>query len=166
MAQITFYDDGQKRFLLPQRPGDRPRTSETLPHVQLTQLSPPEITGKLIDECLALPNVGFQQSRVARPGTFALALREARAGACQDALIDDLEFCHIHPAPEGFLHLTMPDSHRERVIAQGWGELHLSARAAMIPRTLILLYAPRDDAEVTIAVALVKVSCRFAEGQT
>ena len=49
------------------RPGPRPETSRTLPHVQLDQWPPEAITREVIRRALALPGVSSRESRVANP---------------------------------------------------------------------------------------------------
>jgi phospholipase/carboxylesterase len=72
------------------------------------------------------------------------------------------EFAHIHPLPEGSMHLALPPHLVEDAIAKGWAEQHPVARMGMIPRTIVMLYGPRDGEELEIVWSLVQASHEFA----
>ncbi|MBZ5724261.1 MAG: DUF5519 family protein [Acidobacteriia bacterium] len=146
------------------RSGPPPRTSGVLPHIQLDQWPPPAIVARLIDRSLQFPHVRARQSRMASPETQALWVSDERALGPAEAFIDGLEFCHLHAAPEGSLHLTLPREVRPQVLKLGWAELHLLVRAGFLPESLVLVYAPRNDSELEIALRLVQISCQFAQG--
>ena len=52
----------------------------------------------------------------------------------------------------------------EAAVAAGWAEPHPVALRGLIPRTAVMLYAPRDDAELEVVVRLVRASHGFARG--
>ena len=148
----------------PQRRGSRPRTSGTLPHIQLDQSAPAEIIKQLLEQTLRLPHVRMQQSRMAAPETRAVTLSDEHAHGPAEAFIDDHEFCHLHPAPEGSVHLSLPESLRSRAFESGWAEPHPSVRGGFVPATLVMVYAPRDEQELEIVVGLVTAAYHFAQG--
>ena len=151
-------------FSPPARLGPRPRTPLALPHIQLDQWPPTEVAEKLIERCLSLADVRSKQSRMASPKSRALWLPDRCAGGPRDAFIDDHEFCHLHPLPEGSIHLTLPNPLRDQIVELGWAEQHPVARAGVMPNTLVLVYAPRDRTELAIAFHLIWSSCQFARG--
>ena len=102
---------------------------------------------------------------MASPETCALWLSEELAAGPPEAYIDGLEFCHLHAAPEGSLHLTLPDIFRHEMIRRGWAEPHPLARAGIVPNSLVMLYAPRNESELEVAIQSVEVSYRFAQGR-
>ena len=148
----------------PPRWGPRPRTCPALPHIQLDQWPPEEIAAELIELSLSLPDVRSKQSRMASPNSRALCLPDRCAGGPASAFIDDHEFCHIHPLPEGSIHLTLPNPLRDRMMQLGWVEQHPLVRFGVMPETLVMVYAPRDREELAISLNLVWNSCRFARG--
>ena len=156
---------GERDKLSP-RAGVRPRTRHGLPQVQFDQWPPPELILELVERSLKLPHVGDRQSRMAAQDTHALWLPDEYSLGPADAFIDDHEFCHIHPLPEGSIHLTLAEAFRKEVIRLGWGEPHPSAEAGFLPKTLILVYAPRDRTELEVAVKLIYASYRFAKGES
>ena len=87
--------------LLPARRGPRPKTLLALPHIQLDQWPPADVSGDLIERSLQLADVRSKQSRMASPKSRALCLPDRCASGPREAFIDDHEFCHLHPLPEG-----------------------------------------------------------------
>jgi hypothetical protein len=150
--------------LPPPRPGARPRMQRFLPHLQLTQLPPAETVHELIEQSLRIPHVRSKQSRMASPDSYALYLEDAFAVGPPEAFIDQHEFCHLHPLPEGGIHLTLPRILREEVMRLGWGERHPVAEVGILP-ALVTLYAPRDHEELGAVLNLIRQSCRFARGE-
>jgi hypothetical protein len=138
--------------------------NRALPHIQLDQLPPAEVMGELVERCLDIPCVRSKQSRMACPGSHALYLADACALGPQEAFIDGHEFCHVHPLPEGSIHLTLPKILREEVVRRGWGEPHPIASAGIL-MPLLTVYAPRDRQELDMVFGLVLQSCWFAQGK-
>jgi phospholipase/carboxylesterase len=130
----------------------------------LDQWPPEEIAAELIELSLSLPDVRSKQSRMASPKCHALWLPDRYASGPAGAFIDAHEFCHLHPLPEGSIHLTLPNPLRDRVVQLGWAEQHPLVRAGVMPETLVMVYAPRDREELAISLNLVWNSCRFARG--
>lgn len=151
-------------FEPPPREGPRPQTCSALPHVQLDQWPPASIAQELHRRCLALPRVRPQQSRMASPDCRALSLPDNLSTGPRAAFIVDHEFCHLHPLPDGSIHLTLPKDIRERAIERGWAEQHLISRAGIFPDTLVLVYAPRNSDELGIVLRMVWHSYQFARG--
>lgn len=114
--------------------------------------------------CLAFPNVRSQQSRMASPECHALSLPDEFCAGPPGAFIVDHEFCHLHPLPDGSIHLTLPDDVRERAIRRGWAEQHPVSRAGILPETLVMVYAPRNTTELDIVLRMVWYSYLFASG--
>jgi hypothetical protein len=101
---------------------------------------------------------------MAAPGSHALYLADACAAGPPEAFIDGHEFCHLHPLPEGSIHLTLPKILRDEVVRLGWGEPHPIAIAGILP-ALLTVYAPRDKQEMRAVFDLVGQSCLFAKGE-
>jgi hypothetical protein len=135
-----------------------------LPHLQVDQLPTEETVEELMDCCLGIPLVGSKQSRMASPGSHALYLSDQFAAGPPEAFIDGHEFCHLHPLPEGSIHLTLPAVLRDEVIRLRWGEPHPIAAAGILT-TLMTVYAPRDRQEMETVFGLVAQSCQFAQGK-
>jgi Family of unknown function (DUF5519) len=146
------------------RSGARPRTQSVVPHVQTDQWPPPGWIERLAEASLRLPHVGSRQSRMAAPDTKALFLLDGFANGPAEAFIDGHEFCHLHAAPEGSVHLTLPTPIRQQIVALGWAEEHPLARAGFLPQTLVMVYAPRDESELIVVSGIVQASYDVARG--
>jgi hypothetical protein len=148
---------------LPVRLGDRPRTTPTNPHTQLDQ-QPTDLAWveELARRVFALPGVTEQPSRISVPGARALVLAPEEAIGPPEAFLIDREFAHLHPAPDYSLHAMLPTETVTEAVAAGWAEPHPVALRGLIPPTAVMLYAPRDEAELDVIEALVRASHAFA----
>ncbi|WP_214412520.1 luciferase domain-containing protein [Sphaerisporangium fuscum] len=145
----------------PPRSGPRPRTTGLeIPHDQLDQFSPPHIRAAMVAQAQALPGVFTGPSQVSEPASLALRLHEP-AGPQTAFLHPALdEFGHIHRS--GFLHLTVPRPLIAPLERAGWIEPHPISRRPEWPDTIVMLYAPRDEAELAVALAVLRASWRQA----
>lgn len=148
---------------LPVRLGDRPRTTPTNPHTQLDQ-QPTDLmwVEELARRIFSLPGVIEQPSRISVPGARALVLAPEEATGPPEAFLIDREFAHLHPAPDHSLHAMLPAETVTEAVAAGWAEPHPVALRGLIPPTAVMLYAPRDEAELDVIEALVRASHAFA----
>jgi hypothetical protein len=153
----------QEMHLLPGRFGPRPRTTAGLPFRQVDQLPAAGMNDRILALCQDLPDVRLRQSRVAAPGTTALWIPDALASGPDQAFIDGNEFCHLHAAPHGSIHLTLPPTAVEGIVALGWVERH-PIHTIGIMKSLVMVYAPRNREEVEVVMNLIDHSCRFAMG--
>jgi hypothetical protein len=148
---------------LPPRQGARPRNTPTNPHTQLDQ-QPVDLA--LADELgrrlFALPGVVERPSGISVPGARALTLAPGEPMGPPEAFMVDREFAHLHPSPDHSLHAMLPPDVAQAAIDAGWAELHPVARAGLLPPTAVMLYAPRDEAELAVVERLVEASHRFA----
>ncbi|WP_157253794.1 luciferase family protein [Nonomuraea typhae] len=127
-----------------------------IPHDQLDQFSPAHIRAALVERAQALAGVFTGPSQVSEPASLALRLREP-AGPWAAFLHPSAdEFGHIHRA--GFLHLTVPLALIEPLQRAGWIEPHPISLRPEWPDTIVMLYAPRDEAELAVAAAVLDAS--------
>ena len=150
-------------YSVPRRFGPRPRSSARLPFRQLDQYPPSGMMERLHRMCLDLPGVRSRESRFASPRSRALWVAGPASAVPPEAFIDGREFCHLGAPPEGSIHLTLPPSEVEGVVARGWAERHPLHRLGLHP-ALVLVYAPRDAGELEAVFTLVAHSWRFAGG--
>jgi len=150
-------------LILPVREGQRPKTGPAVPHVQLTQLSPPEVRQNLLDWMMtALPGVVFGPSEIADPGAWAVFLDDQAPPPGAVLLPPRLtaEFAHLHP--DGSLHLALSKAEQEELIGKDWGERH-PLHSPVI--NVVMLYAPRTIDELEVAKAVLDASYRYATGR-
>jgi len=139
---------------LPTRSGPRPRTTTTNPHTQLDQQpADPSIREQLAARLFALPGVVERPSAISVPGARALTLRQP--GPRSPMFLVGSEFAHLHPAPDFSLHAALPLELMIEAVEAGWAEPHPIARLGLIPDTIVMLYAPRDENELDMVAGLV-----------
>jgi hypothetical protein len=160
MQQLLSLD--RQVFEPPPRIGPRPRTRRALPCLQAEQWPPAEIYQELVGRSLRLPHVRPRQSRMAAPESQALCLPDDLAGGPGEAFIDGHEFCHLHPLPEGSIHLMLPLVPRCQAVEAGWAEPHPAALLGAMPQSLVMLYAPRNPRELHIVLQLISASYGYA----
>lgn len=150
---------------LPSRSGNRPRTVRGLPHQQLDQQPSDEtIRAKLATRLFALEGVVEAPSGISVPGARALVLRDPVSGPA-DAFLVGREFAHLHPPPDQSLHITLPDWRARAAIEAGWAEHHPLVAEGRLPPGHVMVYAPRDEAELEVVSGLVCESYQFARGE-
>lgn len=139
------------------RAGARPRATTTNPHTQLDQNAPHELQEKVFALARALPGVVVGPSHVSVPGARAFHL-PACAQPTDAGFMVEREFAHLHPRSDGSLHMALPPAIVQTVVDNGWAELHPLAGKYGLPTNIVMVYGPRDDAEVEIVGALVRAS--------
>lgn len=153
--------------MLPRRSGDRPRTSEGIPHQQLDQQPEDDtIRVALAERLYALAGVAEEPSGISVPGARALVLDPGAASGPPDAFLIGREFAHLHPAPDQSLHLALPVERAREAIEAGWAEPHPLVATGQLPPTMVMVYAPRDAAELDVVYGLARESHRFALGDS
>lgn len=159
---------GEAAVLLSGRAGPRPRTTPHAPHSQIDQLAPPAerrtLSQALVTRIAALTGVAVGGSRRAPPGTIGFHLPDTDCCGRERAFLLGQEFAHVHVADDGALHVILPEPERTAAIAAGWAEPHPFAGMPTVSEDTVMLYAPRDEAEVAILAGLVEIAWRNARG--
>jgi hypothetical protein len=143
---------------LPRRRGDSPDTNPRMPHQQVSQNAPSDLQEALFERASTLPGVMVGRSHVSVPGARAFHLDDAHAAGARDAFMVGTEFAHLHPQDDGSLHLVLPEPLARQVIDKGWGEFHPMVLQGMMPPTNLMVFGPRDEAELEIVWSIVEAS--------
>ncbi|MFC5951463.1 luciferase family protein [Pseudonocardia lutea] len=145
---------------LPERAGTPPDPTPDLPQLPV---GPP---GTLQDAVWArIRGLGRERPAAIGPaGTRSLVL-DADVPGDPAALVHaaEGELAHLHP--DGSLHLVLPDALAYDALGKGWALAHPLA-GVRLPAGLVLVPAPRDEAEVEIVAALVTAAHRAASART
>lgn len=149
---------------LPRRAGDPPRTHHDMPHQQESENAPPELQEALFERIAALPGVEVGASHVSVPGARAFHLDAGHATGSREAFMVGNEFGHLHPAYDGSLHLVLPEAAAREVIDRGWGEFHPMVERGMMPPTTIMVYGPRNEAELDSVMHIARAAYDNATG--
>lgn len=150
--------------VLPPRPGPRPRTTPWAPHIQQDQNAPADMQAALAQRVFALPDVEERAGTVAHPAERAIWLRDEVPVASADAFLGNREIGHFHPW-DGSLHIVLAPELAEVAVAAGWAEVHPVALAGLAPTNRVMLYGPRDQAEVEVVFGLIAAAVRRAGGR-
>lgn len=150
---------------LPARRGSRPETTSKIPHSQLDQQPDDDrYLDRLLLEASRWPGVRLGPSGISVEGARALVLTDDVTGGPTEAFMVGREFCHGHAQGDHSLHLTLPLELARSGEEAGWLEPHFLVLTGQLPPTHVMLYAPRDDDEVAVALELIRTSYRFALG--
>ena len=150
---------------LPAREGQRPAVSSGIPQEQRSDAAPVELQEEVFRRVAALPGVSTRQSAISVPGARGFMLAPPRLGPLDAFIVPSAgEFAHVHPGYDGSLHLTLPPALAADVVAKGWGVAHPLAGVRLAPG-MVMLFGPRDAAELDTVVGVVTTSHAWAAGQ-
>lgn len=146
---------------LPQRPGDLPRVTTGVPHIQINQNSPQDTYEELVAWAFSLDGVVRSASVTGLTNTPALTV-SPELEANPEALIGGREFAHIHGLPRGgSLHLRLPLRAAAELVRTGWGEYHPLHLQGDMPG-FVMVYAPRDADDLEVVKAIIEISAAYA----
>ena len=152
--------------VLPSRAGERPAVSWTIPQQQRSDNAPTALQDELFRHVSALPGVSSRQSAISVPGARGLMLESSQHGPRDAFLVPSVgEFAHVHPEHDGSLHLALPPAHAADAVAKGWAVAHPLAGIRVTPG-MVLVYGPRDDAELLTVTGIVEASHAYATGSS
>ena len=143
---------------LPHRSGPAPEVIGPAPHGQVSQIAPIMIQEELWQRMRALPSVYMAPTLVSVSHARALFLPDGIGQGPAEAFQKGREFAHLHPHHDGSLHINLPEGEKDQVEHAGWGVRHPQ-------QNTILVFGPRDQAELEIVWRLVQRSYAYALGQ-
>jgi hypothetical protein len=150
---------------IPSRKGPRPDTTPCAPHTQISQNPDAGSYRAFKDRAFDFPFVTRKPSMISVPGTEALCLEHGHGCGCREAFMIGNEFAHVHPPQDGSLHMMLPEDAVPKIVELGWAEPHPMAATGMIPSTAVMVYAPRNKAEIKTVLGLLRMSYDFACGK-
>ena len=146
---------------LPDRPGEPPRVTDGVPHLQINQGSPRDVYDELVAFAFSLEGVVRGPSVTGLTNTPALHLSPDLA-ANPDAMIGEREFAHIHGLPRGgSLHLRLSLADAAQLVRSGYGEYHPLHLNGAMPG-FVMVYAPRDAADLEVVKVVIEASLAYA----
>lgn len=151
---------------LPARTGHRPAVSSAIPQEQRSDNAPVELQEQVFSRVAALPGVTTRQSAISVPGARGFMLTPPQPGPDDAFIVPSAgEFAHVHPGHDGSLHVALPMALASDVVAKGWGVAHPLAGVRLTPG-MVMLFGPRDSAELETVVGVITSSHAWASGQT
>lgn len=163
MNETTDSTPSTGRGSLPKRQGGPPRTSGPMPNIQLDQLGSPELQETLKARFFALPDVEERQTIVSDPRARAMWLRDDVTTANPEAFLGGREFGHFHPWDRS-MHVVLPMDLARAAVEAGWAEVHPAVPLLGLPENRLMMYGPRDEAELEVVYGLLLEAYRFAGG--
>lgn len=149
---------------LPVRGGERPETTNGVPHVQIDVQPVPELSEEMLRQVAEFPGVVLGATRVSLPGAVGFQLTSDVQIAQPQAIVGGREFAHLHP--DGSLHASLyPDTARAAVEA-GWAVAHPWANQRAGWEGFVMIYTPTTDAELDVVLQLVRGSYMFVTGRS
>lgn len=152
-------------MLITPRPGHRPQTSDEGPHRQLDQRASPALWGELVARATRLDGVVERHSQVSPASSRALFLVdrvEERTPRSNLAPGRRLEPVHLHGVDDTSVHLVLPPARAQELAHLGWAEPHQYADFS----TEVMIYGPRDPAELDAVISVIEESLDFARTDT
>ena len=150
---------------LPHRIGPKPTTTDYAPHEQLDQNPTSETYALLKDKAFSFTLVERRPSIISVPGAEALWLKKVPEQGCAEAFMRGNEFAHVHPPYDGSMHAMLPLESVRDLLKKGWFEMHPLVRTGALPQTSVMVFGPRDKAELEIILHILSVSYDLARGE-
>lgn len=151
---------------LPSRTGPRPETKGIAPHRQVTQKGNAATYELLVAEIEKLGLGGedlYIGTSCFEKHSIGLFTSHPVNNTCGG------EIWHTHPSDGGSMHLTLHPADVRTVLEAGWGERHPLARGGwferFVPEGFVIVYAPRDERELEMAMNIVGAAKWFVRGR-
>jgi hypothetical protein len=148
---------------LPKRDGNRPQTTNSVPHVQIGVSPNPAINEAFLLEVSKLPGVEIRPTVVSLPGAKGFWLNEKLTLAHPEVIVGGREFAHIHP--DGSLHASLPPVRAKEAVKAGWAVPHPWANHRQGWEGFVMLYTPQSKEESKITFQLIVDSYNFVTGR-
>lgn len=149
---------------LPDRQGDRPRTTNSVPHVQIGVTSQPALSQVLLQRVAEFPGVTLGATRVSLPGATGFQLDAGLDLANPDAIVGGREFAHVHP--DGSLHASLSPEIARQAVDTGWAVMHPWAAQRPGWEGFVMIYTPQNTEQLNVVYELVQRSYTYVTGQT
>ncbi|WP_150526624.1 luciferase family protein [Roseibium sediminis] len=144
------------------RPTPIPRTTDSVPHVQIGVQAVPELSEKLLARVKALPGVVLGPTRLSLPGAVGFQLQEDLPLAHPEAIVGGREFAHLHP--DGSLHASLDPAVAIKAIRAGWAVAHPWANRREGWAGFVMIYTPTTQEELAVVERLIESSHAYITG--
>ncbi|KAJ9609446.1 hypothetical protein H2200_005773 [Cladophialophora chaetospira] len=167
---------------LPSRAGPRASVGGIIPHRQLSQHPPKDVTQYITNlfKNAVVQNSDLLQERLSlyekhNPALFVHddIFSSSDSSASETARISRGEIGHVHP--DYSIHLYFSPADARHIIAKGWGEKHRLSKPKTsifqfqkygLSDTYIMIYGPRTEEEIETVSKILQNSIRFMTGRT
>lgn len=147
---------------LPDRKTAIPRTTDSVPHVQINVVPVPEISEALLRRVSELSGVEIRQTVVSQPGALGFWITEDTALARPEVIVGGREFAHLHP--DGSLHASLSPALAKLAAEKGWAVSHPWADQRPGWGGFVMIFTPVNSDELDVVFGLVEASYEFVTG--
>lgn len=151
---------------LPPRQGAKPRLDIRFPCLQLEDRSPEEVFAHLLASLSSIPDstVALLCHPRYPADTRLLLLDESVAKGQPEAFLHGFGYAIVRP--DGSTELRLRPEWAALVLARHWCTIHPLARymAGAVPPQTLILFAPRDQQEVSIIQRIITCAAWYARG--
>lgn len=91
-------------------------------------------------------------------------LRDGVPAGDPDAFLAGREFGHFHPWDRS-MHVILPMDAARSAVEAGWAEVHPAVPLLGLPKNRLMMYDPRDEAELEVVYGLLLEAYRYAGGR-
>lgn len=156
------FPPGLKRLV--RRTDARPRIEPRWPCQQLEQTSDQSLRDALELAVLEFSGVSACASPFDAPG-IGFALNDDLARGQPEAFITGN--CWLSLQPAGAMHLSLRPEWAQKIVNHGWATVHPFARymAGAVPPQSLVVYAPRDPAELAVVCRIASAAHAYAMGR-
>ncbi len=148
---------------LPNKETPIPRTTNSVPHVQIGVEPAPEISDELLKRVSEIPGVEIRRTVVSLPGALGFWVEDDVAIAHPEVIVGGREFAHLHP--DGSLHASLPPTLAEMAVKAGWAASHPWADQRPGWEGFVMILTPVNFDELEVVFGLVVDSFEFVTGR-
>lgn len=159
-AALTFADS----LDLPRRISQTPATTNSVPHIQISVKSDPELSAELLLQASKIQGVEIRETVVSMPGTKGFWINESVTIERPESIAGGREFAHMHP--DGSLHASLPPDLAIDAVKRGWATFHPWSTQRPGWEGFVMIYTPQSTGELQVIMRLVRESYDFVTGKS
>ena len=148
---------------LPVRTSPIPKTTNSVPHIQIGVRSDPAIREELLRRVADIPGVYIRGTVISLPGAKGFWVKEGIELARPEVIVGGREFAHMHP--DGSLHASLPPRLAIEAVKAGWATPHPWSSQRPGWKSFVMIYTPGSADELEAVLQLVGASFGFVTGQ-
>lgn len=160
---ITAAPMAAQDVTFPIRGGERPKTTNGVPHVQIDVQPVSALSEEMLRHVANFPGVVLGATRVSLPGAVGFQLSRDVQIAQPQAIVGGREFAHLHP--DGSLHASLHPATARAAVEAGWAVSHPWADQRAGWEGFVKIYTPLNEAELDVVLQLVRGSYSYVTGK-
>ncbi|KPA20725.1 hypothetical protein shim_29720 [Shimia sp. SK013] len=151
-------------LILPLRDTPIPRTTNSVPHIQIGVEPNPELSNELVARVSAIPGIELRRTVISLPGARGFWISDDVTIQHPEVIVGGREFAHQHP--DGSLHASLSPELAEQAISAGWAVSHPWADQRPGWEGFVMIFTPLNREELDVVFDLVVASFEYVTGQS